>query len=174
MKLSQLLIVLLSLYLLYMLYNCVSNKSVESYSDFPFDKVNQETVPISEGETVKTVERSAPMAYGGDSSSLDLSNQDDAHIAMSNCGNKTQFISTNLLPKDDPKMEDASEFAPQLDGKNFVDSYKYVFGSQSQSLRNANYQLRSDPPNPQQNVCPWLQTTIKPEVRRQLDIGAGN
>jgi len=40
-------------------------------------------------------------------------------------------------------------------------------------LRNANYQLRSDPVNPQENICPWMQSTIYPEKRRQLDIGAG-
>ena len=71
-------------------------------------------------------------------------------------------------------MQDNSEFAPNLEGKNFVDSYKYLVGSQSQSLRNANYQLRSDPPNPQKTVCPWQNTTMAPESRRPLEIGAGN
>jgi hypothetical protein len=40
------------------------------------------------------------------------------------------------------------------------------------SLRNANLQLRSDPPNPQGQVSPWNQTTIQPDTNRQpLEIG---
>jgi len=36
-----------------------------------------------------------------------------------------------------------------------------------QSLRNANYQLRSEPPNPQVQVGPWMQTTIEPDLQRR-------
>lgn len=104
---------------------------------------------------------------------LKLNNLDDAHIPLGKCGKAGSFVSSNLLPKSDPEMEDMSEFAPKLEGKNFVDSYKFLMGSQSQSLRNANYQLRSDPPNPQESVCPWSNTTISPESRRPLEIGAG-
>ena len=114
-----------------------------------------------------------PVAYMGDSTSLELQNAKDAHIDLKTCNGSTQFMSSNLLPKDDPQMQDFAEFAPTLDGKNFVDAYKYVFGSESQSLRNANRQLRSDPPNPQDTVCPWMQSTITPENRRPLEIGTG-
>ena len=111
--------------------------------------------------------------YSGDSDSLQLSRYEDSNIKLGSCDGKSQFLSTNLLPKNDPNIDSAAEFAPSLDGKNFVDSYKYMIGSQSQSLRNANYQLRSDPQNPQEMVCPWNQSTISPEERRKLDIGAG-
>ena len=41
-----------------------------------------------------------------------------------------------------------------------------------QSLRNANRQLRADPPNPQVNVSPWMNTTIGPDLpRRPLEVG---
>ena len=41
-----------------------------------------------------------------------------------------------------------------------------------QTLRNANRQLRSEPPNPQVKVSPWLQTTIEADTnRRPLEIG---
>ena len=44
-----------------------------------------------------------------------------------------------------------------------------------QSLRNANLQLRSEPPNPQLNVGPWNQSTITSDAqRRPLEIGCGN
>ena len=43
-----------------------------------------------------------------------------------------------------------------------------------QTLRNANLQIRSEPPNPQLNVGPWNQTTIEPDFQRvPLNIGSG-
>lgn len=43
-----------------------------------------------------------------------------------------------------------------------------------QSLRNANLQLRSEPPNPQFNVGPFNNTTIGPDlIRPTLEIGSG-
>ena len=42
-----------------------------------------------------------------------------------------------------------------------------------QSLRNANQQLRSDPPVPQMSVGPWNNTTIEPDLMRvPLELGA--
>ena len=91
------------------------------------------------------------------------------------CMNNAAFVSSNLLPKEDSKMETFSEFSPLNMKENFIDSSKFAIGTQSQSLRNANYQLRSDPPNPQKEVCPWMQSTIVPEnERRALEIGTKN
>jgi hypothetical protein len=44
-----------------------------------------------------------------------------------------------------------------------------------QSLRNANLQIRSEPPNPQLSVGPWNQSTIEPDfMRTPLELGAGS
>jgi len=43
------------------------------------------------------------------------------------------------------------------------------------SLRNANLQLRSEPPNPQTHVSPWMNTTIEPDLMRTpLELGCGS
>jgi hypothetical protein len=43
-----------------------------------------------------------------------------------------------------------------------------------QTLRNANLQIRSEPPNPQLSVGPWNQSTIEPDFMRvPLEIGVG-
>ncbi len=43
-----------------------------------------------------------------------------------------------------------------------------------QTLRNANLQIRSEPPNPQLYVGPWQQSTIEPDfLRPPLEIGSG-
>ena len=43
-----------------------------------------------------------------------------------------------------------------------------------QTLRNANLQIRSEPPNPQLSVGPWNTSTIQPDfMRPPLEIGSG-
>ena len=43
-----------------------------------------------------------------------------------------------------------------------------------QTLRNANLQIRSEPPNPQLNVGPWNLSSIEPDYMRvPLELGAG-
>jgi len=43
-----------------------------------------------------------------------------------------------------------------------------------QSLRNANLQIRSEPPNPQMSVGPWNNSTITPDLMRTpLELGNG-
>ena len=67
-----------------------------------------------------------------------------------------------------------------LTGINLLDSgYHVGTNTIGQSLRNANRQLRSEPPNPQVSVSPWQNTTIAPDLpRRPLEVGescsAGN
>ena len=60
-----------------------------------------------------------------------------------------------------------------LQGVNMLDSSYHVgVNTVGQSLRNANQQLRSEPPNPQVNVSPWMNTTIGPDLpRRPLEVG---
>lgn len=42
------------------------------------------------------------------------------------------------------------------------------------TLRNANLQLRSEPPNPRNQVSPWLNSTIEPDLMRvPLELGCG-
>lgn len=50
--------------------------------------------------------------------------------------------------------------------------YHYGINTVGQTLRNANLDVRSDPPNPRKNVGPFLNSTIEPDLmRRQLEIG---
>ena len=52
--------------------------------------------------------------------------------------------------------------------------YNIGINTVGSSLRNANQQLRSEPPNPQGSVGPWMNTTIEPDVMRvPLEIGCG-
>ena len=58
---------------------------------------------------------------------------------------------------------------------NLLDAGAHIgINTVGQSLRNANLQLRSEPPNPQLNTGPWNNSTISADMqRRPLEIGCG-
>lgn len=82
-----------------------------------------------------------------------------------------------LLPRDDnsewAKMNPMG--SGDLQNVNLLQAGHHIgINTVSSSLRNANLQLRSEPPNPQLPVGPWNQTTIQPDMgRRPLEIGSG-
>lgn len=79
-------------------------------------------------------------------------------------------VAADLLPKpSSPQIMDFGEFAPKaLQGQNFLDTAKQIgIDTQGSSLRNANWQLRSDPPNPRMNVGPWSNSTIDADLLRR-------
>ena len=60
-----------------------------------------------------------------------------------------------------------------LKGRSFLQAgHNIGINTVGQTMRNANLQLRSEPPNPQVSVSPWNQTTIEPDTaRKPLEIG---
>jgi len=56
-------------------------------------------------------------------------------------------------------------------GVSCIESFKsknsFAINISGQSLRNANMQLRSEPPNPIKKVSPWMQSTIEPDLYRK-------
>jgi hypothetical protein len=165
-------LVIAIIYTMYDKYCDSPLNTLETYEDVQENNVVEQPTAVTTQE--QQLPRSEVKPFEEGEENFNLNNPQDASIELGGCGNTGSFLSSNLLPKNNPEIQDNSEFAPNLEGKNFVDSYKYLIGSQSQSLRNANYQLRSDPPNPQIKVCPWQNTTMAPESRRPLEIGAGN
>ena len=91
------------------------------------------------------------------------------------CETKDQIKPEELLPLDNDN--DWSKANPVQSGilkdKNFLDAgHNIGIDTVGQSLRNANLQLRSEPPNPQTIVSPFLQSTIEPDIMRlPLEIG---
>jgi hypothetical protein len=91
-----------------------------------------------------------------------------------NCYPKNQLAPQELLPGD-PNSKWA-QVNPQsggdIAGKNFLNAGALIgVNTVGQSLRNASWDLRSEPPNPQMQVSPWFQSTISPDLgRRPLEI----
>ena len=91
-----------------------------------------------------------------------------------NCYPKDQINPQELLPNDpNSKWAQVNPMGQgDIAGKNYLSAGALIgVNTIGQSLRNANYQLRSDPPNPQVKVSIWNQSTIEPDAnRRSLEI----
>ena len=87
------------------------------------------------------------------------------------CQPRDRLTADDLLPKDAAN----SQFAQvnpagqgDADSKNHLTAgYTLGVNTIGNSLRNANRQLRSEPPNPQLKVSPWMNTTIGPDLGRK-------
>lgn len=85
--------------------------------------------------------------------------------------------SADLLPKDTNKQWNNMNPSGngQLQGVNLMKAGSIIgINTVGSSLRNANLQLRSEPPNPQLNTGPWNQSTIDPDtMRTPLELHCG-
>jgi hypothetical protein len=87
-------------------------------------------------------------------------------------------MSSALLPKEVATQEDFGEFAPDdiLKGQNFLDPRDQIGFPETigGALRNANQQVRSEPPNPRTPVSIFNNSTIEPDqMRPPFEIGSG-
>jgi len=84
---------------------------------------------------------------------------------------------SELLPKDENNQWSRLNPAGSGDLENInllKAGYHAGIDTVGSSLRNANLQVRSEPPNPTNKVSPWLNSTIEPDLMRQpLEIGCG-
>ena len=116
-------------------------------------------------------------ATGGDNvsaSNLDVFSRSNAATyqgggskrPVSSCSASQPLTAQELLP---------SGQAGDLSNVNFLKAgYHVGINTVGTSLRNANLQVRSEPPNPQNQVSPWLNSTISPDLMRvPLEIGCG-
>ena len=94
--------------------------------------------------------------------------------APAGCYPRDQITPSELLPKDMNSIwAEQNPMGPgSLKGKNFLSAGALIgVNTVGQSLRNANLQLRSEPPNPQVPISIFNQSTIQPDVnRRPLEI----
>ena len=106
----------------------------------------------------------------------DSSEEKFTEHASTDCMPKETLTPEELLPQD-TGANAWSLSQPQGSGslkdKNFLQAgYNIGINTVGQTLRNANMQLRSDPPNPQVAVSPWQQSTINADTNRKpFEIG---
>ena len=92
----------------------------------------------------------------------------------SNCNNQVNLNPSDLLPKDiHSEWSDVNPASNDLKNVNLLTANQMIgINTVSSSLRNANYQERSEPIIPKTDVGPWYHSTIEPDLyRRPLEIG---
>ena len=91
------------------------------------------------------------------------------------CFPKEMLTPEELKPQDNSSLWAQVNPAGEgsLKGRSFLQAgHNIGINTVGQTMRNANLQLRSEPPNPQVSVSPWNQTTIEPDTaRKPLEIG---
>ena len=93
--------------------------------------------------------------------------------APSSCYPQNTLTPKDLLPQgkeDEIEQWDENNPAQEgiLKGVNFLDAGFHVgVNTVGQSLRNANLNLRAEPPNPRVQVSPWMNTTIDEDLTRR-------
>jgi len=160
-------------------YMGINNKPVivvsERYQDTKSNKSEstESTAPAKPAKEVKVVPKEHRAAMKGapvdDSSILNPSvevNQMNTYPGpFEGCFPKQKELSPeDLLPKDMNSKWAQVNPAGQgmLMDRNFLDAGHHVgINTVGQSLRNANYNIRSEIPNPQVKVSPWMQSTIE-------------
>ena len=111
----------------------------------------------------------------GQQSGLLNSDPAEKQRRQAGCFPKDQLTPQELLPQDNANTWAKSnpEGSGSLKDRNFLQSAHHIgVNTVGQTLRNANLQLRSEPPNPQVKVSPWSQSTIEPDMNRKpMEIG---
>jgi hypothetical protein len=79
-------------------------------------------------------------------------------------------LASSLLPREVAPQEDFGEFAPDdiLSGQNFLEPRQQIGFPETigGALRNANQQIRADPPNPK-DAFVWNNSTIAPDMMQR-------
>lgn len=94
-----------------------------------------------------------------------------------NCLNKATLNPSDLLPNENNQWGSLSPNGEgDLENVSLLKAGHHMgIDTVGGSLRNANLQIRSEPPNPQTQVSPWLNSTITPDLMRvPLELGCGS
>jgi hypothetical protein len=98
----------------------------------------------------------------------------DSASGPAGCYPRDQLTPGELLPKDPNSVwaQQNPMGTGSLKGKNFLSAGALIgVNTVGQTLRNANYQLRSEPANPQVPVSVFNNSTIEPDTnRRDMEI----
>jgi hypothetical protein len=177
-KAHHVLLLLGGLVLIYVIYNYSSNKN---FSPENYESANKRnSSQNSSGATNSNARGGNPTGANDGTFYVDYApvNAGDGNMAgmPSNCNSQTMNTPSDLLPSDNNsgwglKPMGSGDFM----GVNFLNA-GYLIGVDTigSTLRNANQQIRSEPPNPQLMVSPWNNTTIEPDAFRQpLEVGCG-
>jgi hypothetical protein len=169
---AGLLFVIVVLYGLYMLFNNLNAKG--SYGNESMAQDRKKAYSDSSSPMgPQPAQESGNEVYSSVGSSMQTSGQG----VPSSCNSANSSNPSDLLPKDTNSQWAQLNPAGKGDLANInllKAGYHIGIDTVGQTLRNANLQIRSEPPNPQVNVGPWNLSTIEPDfMRPPLQLGQG-
>jgi hypothetical protein len=172
---STIVFCLIALYILYMLYKYFAAKG-RSGSEMMGTNSNTAYGNNTSNGSNMSVQPSEPLGQNEVFASVG-GGQANGYGIPSACNKPTIQNPADLLPKD--KNSEWAQLNPAGKGDlaniNLLKAgYHIGIDTIGQTLRNANLQIRSEPPNPQINVGPWNLSTIEPDfMRPPLELGQG-
>ena len=116
-------------------------------------------------KTMEQFEGGNANANAAEESSEEVANNNSNHPADNGV-----LKCSDLLPADtnSPWAQVSPSGVGELCTKNILNAGHHIgVNTTGCSMRNANRGLRSEPPNPQTQVSPWMQTTICPDLHRK-------
>jgi len=161
-----------------------TNWSPQLSNQYFGDKSNQPTGPLNpSGSTNGDSSFLNVNLTGSDNNSVGSNNRNAFDSSnkveqdISSCFPRDRLTADDLLPKDaaDSKWARINPSGSgNISDQNFLTAgYHVGVNTVGQSRRNANLQLRSELPNPQNAVGPWMISTIEPDLRQNtLEIGS--
>jgi len=171
-------IFIIVLYVLSMLYKYFAGKGSYGYERMSQNN-NVAYGPSKNPQQQKMgVQPSEPLGQNEVFSSVNYNKGSGPGIGVPmSCNTNSSQNPSDLLPKDNNSQW--AQLNPvgkgDLANINLLKAgYHIGIDTIGQTLRNANLQIRSEPPNPQINVGPWNLSTIEPDfMRPPLELGQG-
>lgn len=158
-------------FLVFALYQYSNNKNVFQLGMTPMNSPAP-SKPVDNKSTNKVIGAAGQTAYAPfNGVAQETSNSATTCTAM----NKPVANPADLLPNDSNSTWSSMNPVGDMKNVSLLNPQQVVgINTQGSSLRNANLQLRSEPPNPRTNTnCPWNISTIEDDkFRKQLEIGS--
>jgi hypothetical protein len=165
-----LLIAIIVLYGVYMLY-----KNLMSKGKSGSENLSQNRKQAYNNSNSSSSQGPQPAQESGNEVYSSVNGSQGSMNLPSSCGGSQN--PADLLPKDTNSQWAQLNPAGKGDLANInllKAGYHIGIDTIGQTLRNANLQIRSEPPNPQVNVGPWNLSTIEPDfMRPPLELGQG-
>lgn len=157
--------------------NYPSNPALASSGIGNYSPDNPEYNPSQMLDTPQSVNNDLQGQFMGGANGSSGNGVGGAGAGMQSCFPRDRLTANDLLPKDaaDSKWARINPSGTgDIHDQNYLTAgYHVGINTVGQSLRNANLQLRSEIPNPQNAVGPWMISTIEPDLRQNtLEIGS--
>ena len=170
LRANHILVILGAIVLVYAVYTYSDQKFVVPHEPLQGEANGRPNAPMVGGQ------QAAPVATTGANGYSSVDGMTGQGAPLTGGANLPVANPSDLLPRDTNNQWGSLNPSGSGDllGQNLL-SATFLTGIDTigNTMKNANLQLRSEPPNPQLNVGPWNQSTFAPDLMRTpLELGS--